>query len=780
MPVNNETGGSYPQEPDASDIPSGESESQPIGGQETPDRPKTIGERLGELKATMEAEHQAEEQEKKDSEDVAGPADTEINSNPSPEAAPASEKSENEAVESDYSNIVFDEKMPGRFVSSDPGRKQIELSPDSPKPILGRQYEIKVIHDTKPGQPDKGKLVAVIVGSSHEVSDQEWQHLDKQFGTHEAAYRAANIASRQLYKQTNIPASERRNMPVEQVVGAAKSERLAWHALRAEEESRQLNEALSKDPNANALLEFRQENLVKALRKEAEINSATERLYAAEVDILQAVEGTPRGAELVAIQEIRSDIEELQRQKHDLMMSSPEAYYGLHLEELKEYHKNSGRIIETGYVKEKAHDILVHLRAGKPVLIYGHLGSGKTEVAMHIAREYMEKEALVISGAKNMSAAEIYGHQVLSLDQVDRSELDQFNYEVGDKFDTWVQEHNDRLKDLNPEAQEAEKNRAHDRLLQIYLTQFRSGTISEFFLGPIYQAMEQGRPIIVDEVNAIPHEVLISLNHLMTRRAGDEVLVQQDSGRKIKIEEGYGVMMTGNLNQGDSRYVGRQDLDPAWLSRSYKVEYDYLPQTTEGTLAEEASRNNEFFQLMLAKTMDKNGNLELPEDGVKKLWNLAKAGRIIQNVFSGKEVDKTFFFKEGGSRATRYLLKESVLSNRAVTDILNQWQSEGYRNEFDYYLWKEFVSQSTEASDRAYLYQILKDQFNFFQGEGWEQSPDYGSGGKINSFDIKAPVNASLPTQMYGPREVVDFAFGPGPKRKEWPDPQNGGPRQPA
>ena len=87
--------------------------------------------------------------------------------------------------------------------------------------------------------------------------------------------------------------------------------------------------------------------------------------------------------------------------------------------------------------------------------------------------------------------------------------------------------------------------------------------------------MDDGRPVIIDEVNAIPHELLISMNHVLTRKVGDEVNVQQNSGSAITIKDGYGVMMTGNLNQGDERYVDRQDMDPAFLSRVYKIEYDY-------------------------------------------------------------------------------------------------------------------------------------------------------------------------------------------------------------
>jgi hypothetical protein len=152
------------------------------------------------------------------------------------------------------------------------------------------------------------------------------------------------------------------------------------------------------------------------------------------------------------------------------------------------------------------------------------------------------------------------------------------------------------------------------------------------------------------------------------------------------------------------------------------------------------------------------------------LWNLAKSARVIQDVFAGRETGNAHYFQQAGGRSAKYLLKESVLSLRALDNIITQWKSEGYEKELDFYVWNNFVKESTVASDRAYLYQTLKDRFNFFQGEGWEENPDYGSGGMVNSFDIKAPKNASAKRKFFGQREVVEFAFGKAPERAEWPE----------
>lgn len=552
-----------------------------------------------------------------------------------------------------------------------------------------------------------------------EFSPEQWQKIEENVTEAEAAARRRRKASGELYRETGAEKAARETEGGKVAFEAAKRKRVAEKAFERERDFEKAAEDILGDEGTpeRALIALEKKNLIAALREQKRIEDAREALIGEETEILKTIEGEPTGAEQEALTEIREKLTATEKARKELLASSPEAYIGLQLKELKEYKKElgAGRIVETPYVKEQADDIVTHFNAGKPVLIYGHLGSGKSELAMHIARNYIGKEALVISGSKHTTLAELYGHQILAVDK-----------ETG-------------------------------------------STVSDYFLGPIYRAMQEGRPVIIDEVNAIPHEVLISLNHILTRRVGDKVSVQQNSGTTVEIKEGYGVIMTGNLNQGQEKYIDRQDMDPAFLSRLYKLEYDYLPQNTDGSLEAEAGEGNELFHLMLARAIDKNGNLEAPRDSILKLWNLAKAARVTEDVFAGREVSKAFYFQQGASRSVRYLLKESVLSIRAIDNIITQWQNDGYGREVDYYLWKEFVSQSTVASDKAYLYQMLKDRFGFFTSAGWEQNPQYGSGGVIASFDVKPPKNAPTKSQFFGPREVVAFAYGKPPERKEWP-----------
>jgi MoxR-like ATPase len=650
------------------------------------------------------------------------------------------------------------------YVSSAPGRKRITLSPNSPKPIEGQSYRVIVVEDTDPEDPTLGQYVVRIEeGQPRQLTEQEWKTAEGNVDEAEGNLRRAQSASVELYDRTDTPKLERleKQLPTD----LPSKDKIVERATYLEDHLTGTAGILlsSEDSPERALVKFRKENLTAALRSQADLEHEREMLLTEEADILKSGGDVPRGATLGVLNDIRQQLKGNAERQEKLLTSDPEAWYGLHLSELKEYKEESrkGRIIETPYVKQNAEDIYAHLRGNKPVLIYGHLGTGKTELAMHVAREYVGKEALVISGSKDMSLAELYGHQVLKLDSISEDMLSDFTEQVEGKFTAWAE------KKYN--ATEAEKDRMHETILQAYLTQLQKGTVSDFFMGPIYRAMEEGRPVIIDEVNAIPHELLISLNYIATRRPGDEVSVQQDSGRTVTVQEGFGIIMTANLNQGQNVYVDRQELDPAFLSRLHKIEHDYLPQATEGDMGDESSKKNELFHVMLAKLMDKRGNMEIPEGSFADIWRLAQVARITQDVFAGREVNSANYLQvPGAALPIQYFLKESVLSMRAMESVLGQWQGEGYKYELDYYVWNEFIGQSTQPSDRAYLYQLFQKRFGFFTADGWPQNPDTTPGG-LRGFAVQAPKNPATWTETKTPREVIDAAFGKGPERANWP-----------
>lgn len=707
--------------------------------------------------------------------------------------------------------------------SSEPGRKVIELPaflvPERPRNT--KEIILSVIaEDGNPDEPDQGKFTAFMLApedqraTPQDVGD--WTEEEAQADTADRISRERNIAHQSLRRATGQTMAERATQELKLSPGLQRVAEVATERARSAEEELEMIVGPADSP-VRELIDLRREELYSALRTQRSLEAELQNLNEQRSDIMRTFEGKPDPIAGEVLAALREQEEKIRQDMTDLRQSSPEAFIGLNLRELKAMRPTNeriGRITETPSRKELIDDITTHLLGNHPVLIHGHMGVGKTELAMYTAHkmlehrgdldaivadkltawkkehpaasiteqmneqrklEAMHKSAVVISGSKQASLGELYGHQILTLDSVGHEDIEALIKEVTEKYDAWVEDH--------PEASEADRNRTHDLYTQAFMSQSKNGTISKFFLGPIYTAMEEGRPIIIDEVNAFRHEILISLNHILTRKAGDIVNVQQNSGTAIEVQRGFGVIMTGNINNGEEIYVDRQQLDPAFLSRLYRLEMDYMPQAVEGPLDEASNPkvDNELFRAMVAKMIDRNGNLSGPEESLEKLWDLAKAGRIIQDVFAGRQVklkdsktgeEKAVDFKQDVERGVDAKLNEAVFSLRSVNNIIDQWQSEGYRYELDYYLYQEFVGQTIDATDRAYLYQILHNYFGFFKGPGWpaDSELNFGSGGKSENFRVTPPKNAPGAKIFQGPRDYLEKIYGQGPARQRFPE----------
>jgi MoxR-like ATPase len=705
-----------------------------------------------------------------------------------PETRPESAVSKEKILEGVIFKEIKDKK--GKVIgykSSSPDRKSIEL-PAGSNVEPGKPYKIRIIEDTKPEDPLSGKLIAEALMEGQPLSTDEWAKAESNVNKAEVLKRkSVALGGKEDVGSMSVSESDKADKKILSELGIEPLNDSDADSIQAEKIAHE--EAYEKllgegDSPEKALVSLRWKNLSRAMKTEAALERERGRIVEYETGVIKKMiikqdAGQPVSAERTLLSKAAEKERALDMADEKLKQSSPEAWYGLNLKELKGYKEQleSGKIVETDYVRKQAEEIVTHVRAGQPVFIHGHLGSGKTELAFHVARKYFGKEALIISGSKHTSPAELYGHQVLSLREVDPNESE-------NRYKTFLKTANDemeRWRKENPEAKDKEAEQQFDLIksgLQERLAyEYRSGTVSDYFMGQVYQAMKEGRPIILDEVNAIPHDVLISLNHLLTRKVGDVIRIQQNSGSEVKIAEGFGFILTGNINEGGAdRYVMRQDLDPAFLSRLHLMKHDYLPQVKVGTLDEASAGDgkggrNELFELMTSRVMDKNGDIEIPEGELRKLWNLAKAARATEDNFSGGSVDKSQFFKQGGGTTSfEYRLKEGVLSIRGMDRIITAWQNDGYRNELDYYVFTEFVNQSTKLSDKAYLYQLFKDQYGFFQGAKWEQNPDYGSKGTVSAFKVSAPEIPAPKIEFNGPRQVVDTVFGKGPERTRWPD----------
>lgn len=543
------------------------------------------------------------------------------------------------------------------------------------------------------------------------------------------------------------------------------------------------------------------------------------------------------------VREKRKKMRELEKKMRILKQESPEVFVGAHLAELRSYRRDlgRGRIADVPYAQEQKRKVTACIRTGTPMFLHGHLGAGKTEVAIAAAREYLASRSdeeigrviqedmnrwltshpsaseaqqtearemfaqeargpLIISGSKKTHPSELYGHRTLSIKEFFTEEKLQSLGRAMKAFRLW--------KADNPGAPEDETTMQWNGLLKAYMDD-PSGTFSAFFLGPIYRAMRDGRPIIIDEANYIDAGILGSLNFILTRKVGDTVSVQQDSGEKIQIKRGFCILMTGNFpSDGEEElYLGRSEMDAAFLSRLEKLKYDYLPQSLEPNLADamKVSRkktpefnpvnllNYEFprgassdivehdleqagaflssdlFKLIIARTMDRYGNMELPDGSVEKLWKLAVFARKTQDIFSGKFSDA-----DTGERGLlRAALGKDVVSLRHIDRILTAWKNDSMQYELDHYIFESVVAQASGDKERTALYKIAQDVGLFSDTEGWMLSQDIASGAGVAKISLKSPKNRVENFVWYSPRDTVRFVFGPEPERTKFPVGEN-------
>ncbi len=582
-----------------------------------------------------------------------------------------------------------------------------------------------------------------------------------------------------------------------------------------------------------SLASFRFENLVEAMRAK---QGFEDKLYSLRIDLMIAEDECDdeylRNDEIDFLDdEITKTRKEIERIKE----LNPEAYTSMHLLDLKSYKEslNAGGLVETSYVKSKKETLLNSMEHGRPTFIHGHLGAGKSELAFSTARDYLielnvkrdfkawlesreedysdcqteedltqkeseyKKEELkkikelknhyetddskeiqesltyyAVSGSKEFSLSDLYTEKTLDVKRLNGFTPEEFNEEVTEKLEEWQSGNKERLDSLSEEERNRElANTAHNLRKAYELKHSGFGTSVEMIEKEILKGVREGKPVIIDEVNAIPAELLISMNDLLTKRPGQEAFIPGVG--KVKIEEGFCIIMTGNINTGAlAEYFGVHDLNPAFLSRLDQIDYDYVPQDKENSKEGVEKEKNELFHIILAKMMDKNGNVEVPDgmDGIDELKKLAQFARLTQDVFSGRWKDSDMFQDSSGSKFDP-ALEKSVLSIRTLSNILNDWNN-GREKDINKALWDKFISQASVASDQHYLIQQAQNYGFFSKEDGWKTHDSNIDDPSLSLSDMREteykPQKQEL--EFVDARKVVKIAYGEAPERTEFPN----------
>lgn len=467
---------------------------------------------------------------------------------------------------------------------------------------------------------------------------------------------------------------------------------------------------------------------------------------------------------------------ELHKRLTEEVFSSEEAYYdyfGQQLLEARKLFSEDGKIYETPSVKKAINRILRMINEGSPVFVYGETGTGKTELVKYIASNYLQKEALVISGSRGLELSGITELQQITTPE--KKSPEEQNAETNKRIVNYINS-NAYKEDLEMmmNSQQISEDEARQSLIgnlkTAYSEYYKNPLETTTRLQPFYQAAKEGRMVIIDEMNAIPHHTLISLNDLLTKRPLDQeiyiqyqekILAGEDPDKiiqELKIDEahfvirpiyggepfvvapGFCVTATGNWNPEDGKnYVGRQVIDTAFLRRFGMQYYDYLQNPTTGYLNDpgidpETERieksNAELYQMLCAKVINSDLSAELPENAFNQLDNLAQVARIVQDAFSGFGIPEGFEPEsttgEGGTLKANEVIHENVLDiGKLVQYVITPWKKDQYRYPLEYYIFDRFITRSSERpAEILWLYKCFQARGFFNSDSGYPELID--------------------------------------------------------
>ena len=293
---------------------------------------------------------------------------------------------------------------------------------------------------------------------------------------------------------------------------------------------------------------------------------------------------------------------------------------------------------ETESRQELIRQVLPDLLQGAPVLFQGETGSGKSQLAKYISERYLGKTPTIVSVSEQIKESQIMGSRGLEAGQT------VFNYSESVK------------------------------------------------------AQKEGRPVILDEVNLMPHEFAGLLHDLLQKRVGD-VWVHPTTGEKIPITAP--IMATANLKS--ERYKQRYELDVATLRRfiggagAREINYlDIGKKDKEGNpIAPET------LKILSAVLADRHGDIQWSEEEamqkVEEMKRFVQACRKIQEDF-------TLSVREGGeeslARGDRLAFKELVITLKDQIEIMKAWKASGFQEPLDSIVLREFFHKA-EISGRA-------------------------------------------------------------------------------
>jgi len=296
---------------------------------------------------------------------------------------------------------------------------------------------------------------------------------------------------------------------------------------------------------------------------------------------------------------------------------------------------------ETETRTELIREVLPDLLQGAPILFQGETGSGKTQLAKYIAHKYLGHKVVPISIHEQVKESQLMGRTTL-----------------------------------------------------------KDGA-TEFIYSEFIKGMKEGKPIILDEINLMPHEFQGIFNELLQLRVGDS-WIHPTTGEKIELKRGFAIMATANLKS--ERYKQRYELDIATLRRfiggagAREIHHLDLGKKDKdgGYIAPET------LKILATVLADRHGNIDWNEteapQKADELRRFVVACRKIQEDFtemirlSASEQDS--FVLSG-----RYAFQDLAITLKDQIEIMKAWKSGGFREPLQQIILREFFHKA-EISGR--------------------------------------------------------------------------------
>lgn len=372
------------------------------------------------------------------------------------------------------------------------------------------------------------------------------------------------------------------------------------------------------------------------LRRERDaIDSSLQKLE----PLFEKIGRAPLPLEQQKLAELEARRSQLDREMNEMELS-PEAIDILRRLEVRRLQRDLTKYNfgETESRTELIREVLPDLLQGAPVLFQGETGSGKTQLAKYISERYLKQTPALIPISEQIKESQIMGARGLQGGET------VFNY-------------------------------------------------SEFV-----KAQKEGRPVILDEVNLMPHEFAGILHDLLQKRVGD-IWKHPVTGEEIPIRAP--IFATANLKS--ERYKQRYELDVATLRRfvggAGAREIHFLDIGKKDASGQPIAP--ETLKILAAVLADRRGNIpwseeEAPEK-LDELRRFVAACRKIQEDF-------TLSVREGAeetlSRSDRLAFKELVITLKDQIEIAKAWKASGFREPLDEVVLREFFHKA-EISGRA-------------------------------------------------------------------------------